>query len=187
MNRPAGLNRFLLAVFGLVSVAAGAVPAAIRFHWLPALGGDRPVVPGTALPPTWVLYATAAAGIVVALAGLRWLAAQLVRKPGSRTWRFEADPDAGSTELATTAAVGPFTEELRGYPGVRTATASLSGPRDHPELFAVVSVEQDGDPAEIRDLIRDHGVPRLCQALDLDSLPTRLELRFTTTTGARVA
>ncbi|WP_284748184.1 hypothetical protein [Amycolatopsis sp. RTGN1] len=54
-------------------------------------------------------------------------------------------------------------------------------------LFAVVSVEQDGDPAEIRERIRDDGVPRLCQALDLDSLSTRVELRFTTAAGARVA
>ncbi|MET8850746.1 alkaline shock response membrane anchor protein AmaP [Amycolatopsis sp. NPDC004625] len=187
MNRPAGLNRTLLALAGLLLIAAGAIPAAIRFRWLPALGGDRPVVPGDALPPTWALYVTAAAGIVVALAGLRWLAAQLVRKPGSRTWRYEAGSGAGSTELATTAAVAPFAEELRGYPGVRTATASLTGTRDHPELFAVVSLEQDGDPAGIRDRIRNDGVPRLCQALDLDSLPTRVELRFTTTTGARVA
>ncbi|WP_290059068.1 alkaline shock response membrane anchor protein AmaP, partial [Amycolatopsis solani] len=136
MNRPARLNRTLLAAFGLLLIAAGAVPAAIRFHWLPALGADRPIVPGTELPPTWVLYVSAAAGIVVALAGLRWLAAQLVRKPAGRTWRFEADPDAGTTELATTAAVGPFTEELRGYPGVRTASASLTGTRERPELLA---------------------------------------------------
>ncbi|MGW5723159.1 alkaline shock response membrane anchor protein AmaP [Amycolatopsis sp. NPDC003865] len=187
MNRPARLNRTLLAAFGLLLIAAGAVPAAIRFHWLPALGGDRPIVPGTELPPTWVLSVTAAAGIVVALAGLRWLAAQLVRKPAGRTWHFEADPDAGRTELATTAAVGPFTEELRGYPGVRTASASLIGNRDHPELLAVVSVEQDGDPSEIRDRIRAEGVPRLCQALDLDDLPTRVELRFTTAASSRVA
>lgn len=186
MNRPAGLNRTLLAIAGLLLIAAGAIPAAIRFRWLPALGGDRPVVPGAALPPTWALYVAAAAGIVVALAGLRWLAAQLVRKPGSRTWRFD-DGAAGSTELATGTAVAPFTEEVRGYPGVRSATASLTGSRDHPELFAVLSLEQDGDPAAIRDRIRDDGVPRLCQALDLDSLPTRVELRFTTSTGSRVA
>lgn len=186
MNRPAGLNRTLLAIFGLLLLAAGAIPAAIRFRRLPALGADRPVVPGTALPPTWALYVTAAAGIVVALTALRWLAAQLVRKPGSRTWRFEADPGAGSTELATTAAVAPFTEELRGYGGVRTATASLTGPRDHPVLLATVSLEHDGDPTGIRDRIRGEGVPRLCQALDLEALPTRVELRFTTTTGARV-
>ncbi|GAB3158371.1 hypothetical protein GCM10027258_69420 [Amycolatopsis stemonae] len=185
MNRPAGLNRTLLAVFGLLLLAAGALPAAIRFHWLPVLGPDRPLVPGTELPPTWVRYVIAAAGIVVALAGLRWLAAQLVRKPGNRTWRWEAD--AGSAELATSAAVGPFTEELRGYPGVRTASASLTGNRERPELLAVVSVEQDGDPAGIRDRIRDEGVPRLCQALDLDSLPTRVELRFTTAERSRVA
>lgn len=185
MNRPAGLNRTLLAILGLLLLAAGAIPAAIRFHWLPTLGADRPIVPGTALPPTWAWYATAAAGIVVALAGLRWLAAQLIRKPGNRTWRFETD--AGTTDLATTTAVAPFTEEVRGYPGVRTATASLTGPREAPQLLAVVSVEQDGDPAEIRDRIRDEGVPRLRQALDLDDLPIQVELRFTTAAGSRVA
>lgn len=187
MNRPAALNRVLLAVFGLLLMAAGAVPAAIRFRRPPVLGDDRPLVPGTALPPTWVLYVIAAAGIVVALAGLRWLAAQVARKPRARVWRFESDPDAGGTELATTAAVVPFAEELRDYPGVHAATASLAGTRDDPALVVVVSVEQDGDPTEIRDRIRTEGVPRLCQALDLDNLPTRIEFRFTTSTGARVA
>ncbi|WIX98382.1 alkaline shock response membrane anchor protein AmaP [Amycolatopsis mongoliensis] len=187
MNRPAALNRTLIAFFGLLLVAAGAIPAAIRFRRLPVLGDDRPLVPGTDLPPTWVLYVTAAAGIVVALAGLRWLAAQLARKPRSRVWRFETDPDAGGTELATTAAVAPFADELRAYPGVHAATATLAGTRENPALVAVVSVEQDGDPSEIRDRIRTEGIPRLCQALDLDSLPSRVEFRFTTTAGTRVA
>lgn len=183
MNRPATLNRVLLTFFGLLLVAAGSIPAAIRFHWLPILGGDRPLVPGTDLPPNWALYVAAAAGIVVVLAGLRWLAAQLGRKPRGRIWRFESD--AGSTELATTAAVAPFADELRAYPGVHTATATLAGTRDDPVLVAVVSVEQDGDPREIRDRIRAAGIPRLCQALDLDSLSTQVEFRFTTT-GTRV-
>ncbi|VVJ17717.1 Uncharacterised protein [Amycolatopsis camponoti] len=186
MNRPARLNRTLIAVLGLLLMAAGALPAAIRFHWLPALGADRPLVPGTALPPAWVLYAAAAAGIVLALAGLRWLAAQLVRKPRGHVWRFDDSPDDGTTELAAGAAVVPFVEELRGYPGVHHATATLAGTRQAPVLEVVVSVEQDGDPTGIRGRIHAEGVPRLCQALDLDSLATRIELRFTTTSGSRV-
>ncbi|MCR6482799.1 alkaline shock response membrane anchor protein AmaP [Amycolatopsis sp. OK19-0408] len=187
MNRPARLNRVLLAILGLLLLAAGLLPIAIRSGWLPVLGPDRPLVPGTALPPTWVLYAAAVAGLVVALAGLRWLAAQLTRRPRARIWRFDTDPATGSTELSSSAAAKPFVEEVRSYQGVHDATAVLLGNRAGPALEIVVSVEHDGDPADIRTRIRTEGVPRLRQALDLDSLPARVELRFTAATGARVS
>lgn len=181
MNRPARLNRTLLAFFGLVLVAAGALPAAIRFGRLP--GAGRPLVPGTGLPPTWVLYAVAAAGIVVALAGLRWLAAQPVHRPRSRVWDF--GDDGGRTELAAGAAVVPFVEEVRGYPGVHDAKATLAGTRENPVLEAIVSLEQDGDPTAVRRRIHSDGVPRLCQALDLDALPIRIECRISGAAGSR--
>ena len=159
VNRPARLNRTLLAFAGLLLVAAGAVPAAIRFRWWPALGGYQPLVPVSALPPTLMGFASAATGVVVALLGLRWLAAQLARKPPGRVWRFDAESGHGHTELSSATAVAPFAEEVRAYPGVHGVTAALVGSRENPALEMVVSVEQDGDPADVRGRGTAAGTP----------------------------
>ncbi|GAA1200924.1 alkaline shock response membrane anchor protein AmaP [Prauserella alba] len=186
LNRPARLNRSLLALFGLVLVAAGGFAVATHVGWLTVLGADTRVVPGTARPPTWALYVTAAAGVVVALLALTWLLAQLARKPATTTWRFEREPAAGTTELAASTAVEPLLAELESYDGVASARGTLGGPQRSPVLTLVITAESDGDPAEIRRRLTSEGIPRLCTALELDSLPTRAEFRFSTKTNSHV-
>ncbi|RSD10306.1 hypothetical protein [Amycolatopsis eburnea] len=111
------------------------------------------LVPGTAAPPTWVWYVTAAAAVLLGLLTLRWTLTQLTRRPPVRTWRFEADPDRGRTELATDTAVTPFTEELRAHPDVHQARATLAGTREAPSLALVITLTDDGHP-------QDPGAPR---------------------------
>ncbi|MEU4518864.1 hypothetical protein AB0F52_09100 [Amycolatopsis sp. NPDC024027] len=57
---------------------------------------------------------------------LRWPAAQPARQPKTHTWRFEAEPDRGRTELAAATAVAPFLAEVEAYPGVQAAHATLA-------------------------------------------------------------
>ncbi|HEX2131835.1 MAG TPA: alkaline shock response membrane anchor protein AmaP [Actinophytocola sp.] len=184
MNRPARLNRTLLATLGVLLLLAGAYPVAVYYDLLappwPTL------VPGTAPPPTWVYWVTTAVAVVVALLALRWLFAQLAHRPKTHTWRLEHDPDHGRTELAPSTATAPFTAELLTYPGVHNAHTTLAGDPDHPALALAVTVEQDADLADLRTHLADHGLPRLRQALDLTDLPVTIEFRFTSTTGARV-
>ncbi|OOC00880.1 hypothetical protein B0293_41125, partial [Amycolatopsis azurea DSM 43854] len=98
---------------------------------------------------------------------------------------IEDDPDAGRTELAASTAIEPFVSEVTTYPGVHAAHATLAGTRDTPAVALVISAEQGGDLTEIRHRIDTDGLPRLCQALDLDTLPTTVEFRFSTKAGAR--
>ncbi|MEC3982532.1 alkaline shock response membrane anchor protein AmaP [Amycolatopsis sp. H20-H5] len=185
LNRPARLNRGLLTFFGIVLLAAGAFAVATHFGKLTVLKPDATLVPGTATPPTWALYVAAAVAVVLGLVVLRWLLAQLTRKPKTRTWRFEADPDQGRTELAASTATDPFVAEVKTYPGVHAAHATLAGTREAPALALVVSAEQDGDLTEIRHQLDTVGLPRLRQALDLETLPVTVEFRFSTKAGAR--
>jgi hypothetical protein len=185
LNRPASLNRGLLTVFGLVLLAAGGFAVATHFGKLTVLEPDAALVPGTGNPPTWALYVAAAVAIVLGLLVLRWLAAQLTRKPKTRTWRFESDPDRGRTELAASTAIEPFLGEVKTYPGVAAAHATLAGTRDAPEVALVISAEQDGDLSAIRHQIDTAGLPRLRQALDLTDLPATIEFRFSSKTTAR--
>ncbi|WP_340687778.1 alkaline shock response membrane anchor protein AmaP [Amycolatopsis coloradensis] len=184
LNRPARLNRTLLVLIGLVLLAVGGFALGTHFGRIPLLDPDATLVPGTAMPPGWVWYAVAGVAVVVGLLALRWLIAQPVRKPKSHTWRF--DQEAGQTALAASTAVEPFTAEVATYPGVHAAHATLGGSQDAPVLAVVLSAEQDGDVAAIRERITEEGLPRLRQALDLTELPMTIEFRFTAKAGSRI-
>ncbi|MFJ1766103.1 alkaline shock response membrane anchor protein AmaP [Amycolatopsis sp. NPDC088138] len=183
MNRPAALNRTLLALIGLVLLAAGGFALATHFGRLHVLDPASALVPGSTAPPTWVFYVAIAVAVVLGLLCLRWLAAQAFRRPKTVAWRAEeAD---GATELDSATAAAPVAADVEGYDGVRSASAWLTGPRDLPELFLIVTTEADADAGAIRTRIAEHAVPRLRQALEVDELPVRLEVRLTAKSGAR--
>ncbi|MEW2087300.1 hypothetical protein [Streptomyces sp. NPDC005283] len=185
LNRPARLNRTLLAVFGVLLLGSGSFALAAHFGRLTFLDSGATLIPITGDPPAWVTWVTAATAIVLGLLILRWLAAQLARRPKTRTWHLEQNPDQGSTELAANTATAPFLGEVAAYPGVHHAHATLAGTRQNPTLAIVISTEQGGDLTTINHHLSTHGVPRLRQALDLDALPFTVEYRFTTHTGTR--
>ncbi|PPK65103.1 hypothetical protein CLV40_116146 [Actinokineospora auranticolor] len=184
-ERPSRLNRALLAATGLLLLAAGGFALATRFAVLDVLPPEGHLVPGSATAPTWVWYTTAACGVVLGLLAIRWLVAQVIRKPKTHTWRF--DTDTGRTDLSASTAVGPLLAEAETYPGVHTARGTLAGTRDNPTLVLVISTEQDAEPAAIRRALATRGVPRLCRVLDLGDLPTTVEFRFTDEPAARFA
>lgn len=186
LNRPARLNRIGLGVVGVVLVTAGGFVVATHFGMLTIVDPHSALVPGTEAPPTWVLYVIAAVAIIAGTLMVRWLLAQLVHKPKTHTWRLEQDSDRGRTELAASTATAPLVGELTTYTGVHAAHATLTGTREAPVLASVIHLEQDGDLTAIRERIETHGLPRLRQALDLDTLPVTVEFRVTTKTGARV-
>ncbi|MFF7712726.1 hypothetical protein [Streptomyces sp. NPDC007988] len=185
LNRPARLNRALLAVFGVLLLAAGLFAVAAHFSRLTFLDGGAPLIDDAAAPSTWVLWATAAAAVVLGLLALRWLAAQVARRPKTHTWHLERNPAQGSTRLAANAATAPFLSEVTTYAGVRDARATLAGSREDPTLAMVITTDQDGDLAAINHRLTTDGLPRLRQALDLSTLPLTVEYRLTTHTGTR--
>lgn len=185
LNRPARLNRCLLAITGGALVAGGGFAMAASVGWLP-IDPATPLVPGTALPPTWTLYAVVVAAVLLGLLCLRWLAAQFARKPKTHHWHIEGDdPERGHTELAARIATTPFTTDIAAYPGIHAAHADLTGPQHSPTLAVIVTTEHDADLPDIRRRLDTHGLPRLRNALDLTSLPMTLEFRFTTKPGTR--
>lgn len=186
VNRPARLNRSLLAMLGIELLAAGGFAVATHFGTMNLLKPAAALVPGTAQPTTVALYIAAAVAVVLGLLCLRWLFAQVARKPKTRTWRFEQDVECGRTELAASAAIEPFLAEVSSYDGVQTANATLAGTHAEPTVALIVSVEQDGDPTMIRRQLHTEGLPRLRQALDLTDLQATIEFRFSTKTAARI-
>ncbi|MFI1461210.1 Asp23/Gls24 family envelope stress response protein [Nocardia carnea] len=177
-NRPARLNRLLLALLGIALLAAGAYALAAYSGWPGWVDTDTPLVPGTAAPADWVFWLVITGATVLGLLCLRWLMAQLFRMPRPVSWRMEADGSAGRTVLSSRTAATAVAADIESYGEVRTADAWLAGPRATPELHLVVTAEPGADIPRLRDRIHEEAVPRLRRALDVGELPIRLELGF---------
>ncbi|RJQ66980.1 alkaline shock response membrane anchor protein AmaP [Pseudonocardiaceae bacterium YIM PH 21723] len=188
LNRPARLNRSLLALLAILLGGAAAFLVLAARGRIPNLDARAPLVPGQDLPPQWVLIVAVAAAIVVGLLCLRWLAAQLIphAKPVTARWAIHNDT-GGHTQLDTSGAAAPLAEEVAELPGVTGASATLGGRRSAPVLSLVIDTEPDADISSIRREIGSRLLPRLRGAVDLDELPTAIEFRVTSHTASRVS
>ncbi|MBF6395588.1 alkaline shock response membrane anchor protein AmaP [Nocardia cyriacigeorgica] len=178
VNRPAAVNRVLIGLTGLLCLAAGGYAVAAYYGQLHWVDQDSTLVPGTAAPPTWVFWAVIAGAVVLGLLCLRWLLAQIFRMPKSQTWRFDADGSAGTTVMASSTAAAPVADDIEAFDDVRSASAWLTGTRWAPELHLTVIAEPHAEIGQLRRRILDEAVPRLRQALELESIPVSLELGF---------
>ncbi|HEX2301173.1 MAG TPA: alkaline shock response membrane anchor protein AmaP [Pseudonocardiaceae bacterium] len=187
-NRPARLNRTVLALLGLLCLAAGGVVLLVGTG---LLGGvlpvptDAPLLPPGLVLPGWAPSAVTAVTIIIGLLALRWLIAQTIRRPASSNWQLSPDTTTGTTHIDSDAAVCPLADEIEDYPGVRSATASLTGPHRDPHLYLRVSADDHADISELRRRIGASAIPRLTQALNLPALPADMLLRLVHASGAR--
>ncbi len=187
-NRPAQLNRTVLALVGLFCLAAG---AGVLLVGTGLLGGllpvpaDAPLLPPGLVLPGWGPAAVAAVAIVVGLLALRWLVAQTIRRPASSNWQLSPDTSTGITHIDSGTAARPLAAEIEDYPGVRSATAHLTGPRQHPHLYLRVSADDHADISDLRRRIGANAIPRLAQALNLRALPADMLLRLVIASGTR--
>jgi hypothetical protein len=191
-NRPARLNRTLLLVVSIVLLAAAAFTLLLGFGVLAGLGltsPDRgaPLTAASLSPPTWVAYVAIVVAVVIGLLCVRWLIAQIIRKPSAGTWRLENDPATGATRLDAQAAVDPLVDEVETYQGVHRASARLSGTAARPVLHLVIGTEDAADITALRRRIDTQAIPRLRQALDLPTLPADLLIRLDDARSARVS
>jgi hypothetical protein len=151
-NRPARLNRTVLALLGLLCLVAGAVVLLVgtgRLGGVLPVAADAPLLPPGLVVPGWAPPVAVAVAVVNGLLALRWLITQTVRRPAAGTWQLAPDTTTGSTHIDSDVAVRPLAEEIEDYPGVRSAIADLTGPRRHPHLHLRVSAD---DHAAITEL-----------------------------------
>lgn len=187
-NRPARLNRAILAILGLLTLVVGAIVVLTGTGVLAAvlpIRADVPLLPADLSLPGWVPWAGAAIAGVIGLLALRWLIAQAIRRPASSDWQLASDTHAGATHIDSDTAAAPLAEEIAEYPGVQAATARLTGPRQHPHLYVRVSVDDRADISDLRHRIDNDAIPRLTQALDLPALGADVLLRLDAASGGR--
>jgi len=125
-NRPATLNRTLLALIALILLVAGAAGLAFGLGQLapvrPALDPPTPLMAQGATVPSWVPWVAVVASVVVGLLCLRWLLlAQTLRRPGTGTWalRTSAGTGTGAIDL----------DEVPTSPLLRVDAARSTAPR----------------------------------------------------------
>ncbi|MCA0144003.1 alkaline shock response membrane anchor protein AmaP [Blastococcus sp. LR1] len=176
-SRVNGVNRTILALLGLLLLAAGGLGLALGFG---AFGdGDQPVLPQPvrdfARNQPWFWWAVAAVCLLLALLGLRWLLAQLHT---DRIGRLELTTDDrdGLTTVHTSAladAVEAEAESLRGVAGASAHVLDRGGRR----VALAVDLTDYADIAEVRQALEDRLVSNMRQALDDPQLPVDIELR----------
>lgn len=176
-NPPARLNRSLLAVIGIVLIAAALLAAGISTGQLPLIASNTAVVP-TASLPSWAAWVVAVAGVVVGLLALRWLIAQARRRPAGSPWSAEsAGPVEGRTTASSSVIADALCDDLTAHPAIADATARLTAPGPRPTLYVELAVDAEADAAAARAHLEQHALPRLRTALGADTLPTQLLLR----------
>jgi hypothetical protein len=102
-------------------------------------------------------------------------------QPARTAWPGRSGRSAHHSDTAAR----PLADEIEDYPGVRSATARLTGPHRHPHLYLRVSAADHADISELRRRIGADAIPHLTQALNLPTLPTDMLLRLVSASGAR--
>lgn len=187
-NRPARLNRTVLVLLGLLCLAVGGAVLLVGTGLLGDLlpvQADAPLLPLGLVLAAWLPAVVAAVAIIIGLLALRWLAAQPIRRPPSSIWQLSPDTRTGTTHIDSNAAARPLADEVEDYPGVRSATARLTGPRPHPHLHLRVSADDHADISDLRRRIDDDAIPHLAHALNLPALPADMLLRLVNAGGTR--
>lgn len=185
-TRPDRLDRLVLTAVGLLLAGAGAYGLA---RGAGAFGdsaaGDPLLLPSVRRfvadhqLPFWLV--AAAVALAAAWLGYRWLRAQF---PSSRTVRhldFAADGqgEQGSTRLDSSAVTAALEDDVAGHGAVQWAKAKLLAGRPRPDVEVRVAVDDHADVPALGRWIEEEALGRLRQALEVDALTARVEVRFT--------
>ncbi|MFF0493380.1 DUF6286 domain-containing protein [Nocardia sp. NPDC004068] len=152
-------GRVPLGAFGALFVAIGSVTAAHH--------------------PSLVLSAAVLVGgvSVLGFACLREVSALSRRATAAPRW-CARPAETDTIVMDSAVAAGPVAADIETYAGVRSVTARLLGPAVAPELRLTVTAAPDADVTALRREIIAHALPRLRQALEIDTVAVRLELHF---------
>lgn len=178
-RRLAGVDRFVVAVVGLVLIAVGVLAVLWQrdlVSWLQPRITTRPL--GDATTTAWWAWAVGAAGAVLMVIALRWLLAHLFRprvghtvlNGSDRTGRLSADLGAVASAAAN---------QLAAVPGVSGAKSAVRSERGRRTLILTVTAESDADVPEVISAVeRVHD--ELATALPDPGLAVRVQLHINT-------
>ncbi|CAN5541446.1 hypothetical protein BH18ACT8_BH18ACT8_10040 [soil metagenome] len=172
-------NRIVLAVLGLLLLAAGGLGLALSVGTFGAWRATYPVLPEEVrtFPDErpWFWWAVAGALLLIAVLALLWLLTQLKT---DRTTRLDRTTDArdGYTTLHAGALTKAVEDDAIGIPGVTNASAHV---HDHrwQELSLRVDLADSADIGAVRARLENAVVAHLREGVSDSSFPVSIELR----------
>jgi hypothetical protein len=126
----------------------------------------------------WWPWASALAGVLLILIGLRWIAAHLASRK-VKTLRLRGSGSTGKLEVAGSKAASAAADALTHMIGVRSASGRIERDRGQLVAHVVATVEPDADLALVAHQA-DVVSAQLAQVLGRDDLRCSVELKVAT-------
>ncbi len=172
-KRAGALNRAWLAVIGLVLLLAGAFWILTAAGLVSSWGlngfdvGSQPLQGASdVLGQQWLPGAALAAGIVLVLLAVWWLAAQTPRKQEASPLQLHRDARQGTTVMPASAVTDALEQRVEDLEHVTRAKAVLRGTARAPELALDVTANERVDVQELLGAIQQEILPEAAQALE---------------------
>lgn len=173
---PAALNRSWLAVLGVVLILGAAALLAATAGLLDTLVQGVPspedgtplldVDPAATAAAPAVLGGAAGAGVVLAVLGLAWLAAQVPRRRRTRTYRLHAAGDNGLVTINPAILEGALNADIERLPGVEKSRSVLRGSASAPDVTIRTTLNHRASIGDTVASIRGGAVERLAASLE---------------------
>lgn len=185
-TRVGAANRTVLALIGLILLAAGVLGLALATGLFGRQRGNRPVLTQAVRTypdgHPWFWWAVAAGAVIIALLALKWLLTQLGTDRANRIDRT-TDARDGYTIVHAGALAEAVEGDAASIPGVSSAGAYVSHPL---QLNLRVDLTDEADIDSVRNALESTTVPHVREALNREDLPVRIELRPGPTTARSV-
>lgn len=172
------VNRAVLIVLGLLLLAAGVFGLLLGLGVLGEFQADRTVIDpavNDVARTGWFWPVLGVAALLVAAFSAWWLVVQARTDRLARV-RLDDDRQTGRTVLDGNAITRAVQDEVADLAGVTRASAHLSGSSSTPRLHLRVTLDGRVDPGDVHRAVTGRVLPHLRQALELERLPTRIEL-----------
>lgn len=169
-------DRFVAILAGLILTAAGILGILWWGKWLITLPAQVDVTPATDLrQQPWWPWAVAAAGVIIALIALRWLAGHLPGR-GVSELNLPGSDDTGRLHVNAGAVADGLAEALEQYPAVRTARGTIRADRGQLVANVRATIDPDTDLTKMA-AVADDVSRQLAAMLHRDDLTCRMQLR----------
>jgi hypothetical protein len=186
-------NRALWTVIGLLLTALGVTGALLSLGKLPGTNAESTLIwPELAQRwrdwGPWALAAAAAAGLIVLLCGLALLRVQL-RRHGSAPMAdvvLETPAATGRTYIGTNVLTRGLAHDLQARPGIKTASAHLSGNPGQPQLEVWLTVDPETSLTKARQWVQE-SVQRFTTTTNVKPASYTVTAKYADGTTSRVA